>query len=144
MAVFTKKFNSSGCPLVASQKVVGALIDVAGATEFNVKVPVPFKGYLAAVQTVVVAAMNGSAACEVDIELSAAGGTEIYSLQIAQADKGTVGTLDTGTKDSTNGTAQNLTIDNDYLNVEVVGGTSATAGQFMIYFVFEVGTPDVI
>ena len=102
------------------------------AAETNCTVKVPWDNVeLVYGYTYVATAIDATANCEIDLELNAAGGTELGTATIAKsAAVGTVGdiTIDTSNKTPLgNGNA---------INVEVDGSASA-AGAVMVYLYFE-------
>lgn len=121
----------------ADPGVVSAYIPITTA-ETNVGIPVPWDGCkLVHAETRYVSnnaagALDGGP-CEIDLELDAAGGTEIMSIQIASG--ATVGTLDTASFSSyTAGTGLDSS---NVINVEVDGHASTTIGGFNIWLYFE-------
>ena len=108
------------------------------AAETNMPVYIPWKNCrLVYAYTVVVgAAIDATGAMEIDLELNAAGGTEMMSIQVAASSA--VGTIDEASVSNASA-CKNLSRDDasrDAINVEVDGSASA-AGAVMLYMYFE-------
>jgi len=107
------------------------------ASETNILVPVPWTNCrLAHAETNVVTALDTVAAMEIDLELNAAGGTEMMSITVAASSS--VGDIDTATV-TNEAACKNLSYDNanrDYIAVEVDGSTTGT-GAVMLFMYFE-------
>ncbi|MHA2084995.1 MAG: hypothetical protein ACXABD_14650 [Candidatus Thorarchaeota archaeon] len=106
------------------------------AAETNIALKVPWSNVeLVYAYTYVTAAIDATGACEVDLELNAAGGTELASAQIAKS--AAVGTIDEFTFVST---ARTPLSNKNSINVEI-DGSAAAAGGFMLYLYFEPAMP---
>ena len=109
------------------------------SSETNTVVYVPWKNCkLAHAYSVVVSACSAtSAVTNIDLELNAADGTEMMSIEVAAGTQA-VGTIDEASITSQSA-CENLSSDNasrDAVNIEVDGPTDA-GGAFMVYMYFE-------
>lgn len=107
------------------------------AAETNVLVYVPWKNCkLAYAYTVVLVAIDATAAMEIDLELNAAAGTEMMSISVAKSSA--VGDIDEATVSSA-AACTGLDRDSsarDAINIEV-DGSSGAAGSVMLFMYFE-------
>lgn len=126
------------CPLPVDPSVISLYVPNSAA-ETNILVPIPWDNCdLIHAETNVVAAVDSSGAMEIDLELNAAGGTEMMTITVAASSA--VGTIDTGTVSSASACKGLSRSDSskDYICVEVDGSASA-AGGVMLYLYFQSG-----
>ena len=123
-------------PIPAEPAVLSCYVPNTAA-ETNILLYVPWKQCkLSHAYTVVVAAIDATDAMEIDLELNAAGGTEMMTLTVAASSA--VGTIDEATV-SSQAACENLSSDTaarDAVNVEV-DGSAAADGAVMLYLYFE-------
>ena len=101
------------------------------AAETNCTVKVPWDDVeLVYAYTYVATAIDATGDCEIDLELNAAGGTELGTITIAAS--GAVGTIDEATMSAARAPLGN----GNSINVEMDGSASA-AGAVMVYLYFE-------
>ena len=102
------------------------------AAETNIPVAVPWDNcQLTYAQTVVLSAIDNTGPMEIDLEIDAAGGTEIGSITVAQNES-------VGAEDEVKITAADAEglSSNSKINIEV-DGSAAAAGAVMLYLYFE-------
>ena len=132
---YTRKMDRR-CPLPVEPGVVSVHL-VNSVAETNVPVMVPWKNVqLAYAYTVVTEAIDATGAMEIDLELDAAGGTEMMSITVAGSSA--VGDIDEATVSSASA-CKGLSYDEtskDYVVCEI-DGSAAAAGSVMLYMFFE-------
>jgi hypothetical protein len=124
------------CPLPVDPAVISVYVPNSVA-ETNILVPVPWERcQLIHAETNVVTAIDATGAMEIDLELNAAGGTEMMTISVAGSSA--VGTIDTATVSSASACKGLSRSDAsyDYINVEV-DGSAAAAGAVMLYLFFQ-------
>ena len=128
--------RSEAMPLPVEPSVLSVYVPNSAA-ETNIVVYVPWKRCkLSYAYTTVVTAIDATGDMEIDLELNAAGGTEMMTITVAASSA--VGTLDEGTV-SSQAACEDLSSDNasrDAVVVEV-DGSAAAAGAVMLYLYFE-------
>ena len=124
------------CPVFGLPGVLSIVVNNSAA-ETNIPVSVPWKNCrLAHAETVVTTAIDGDGAMEIDLELNAAGGTEMMSITVAASSA--VGDVDYASV-SNAAACNKLDRDNtsrDVINIEVDGSATGT-GQVMLFLYFE-------
>ncbi len=128
--------RTEAMPLPVEPSVLSVYVPNSAA-ETNIVVYVPWKSCkLSYAYTTVVAAIDATDAMEIDLELNAAGGTEMMTITVAASSA--VGTLDEATV-SSQAACEDLSSDNasrDAVVVEV-DGSAAADGAVMLYLYFE-------
>lgn len=127
---------SKKCPLPVDPSVISVYVPNS-ASEINILVPVPWERcQLIHAETNVVTVIDGDGAMEIDLELNAAGGTEMMSIQVAASSA--VGTIDTATVSSATACKglDRTNSSTDYINIEVDGSATGT-GAVMLYLFFQ-------
>lgn len=110
------------------------LVSISGT--YDVPVYIPWKGPLKLVYAYIVTttAEGDNGNVEVDLELDAAGGTEIMTITVAR--DASAGDLDEASY-SSEATASGLSRDNsskDQINIEVTGSAAVWTGMLYMYF----------
>jgi hypothetical protein len=124
------------CPVMGLPGVLPVVLNNSAATT-DVLLDIPWKNCrLAHAMAVVTTAIDAAGSMVVDIELNAAGGGDIMSLEATAS--AAIGTQYNATfDDATKGDALDRdNADRDKLNIEVNGSTTGT-GQLMLYMFFE-------
>ena len=124
------------CPLPVDPAVISVHVPNSAA-ETNLLVPVPWDNCtLIHAETNVAEEIDATDAMEIDLELNAAGGTEMMSITVAASSA--VGTIDTATvtsKSACQGLSRSDT-SKDYICVEV-DGSAAAAGSVNLFMFFQ-------
>lgn len=132
---YTRK-TTEKCPLPVEPNVLCVYVPNTSA-ESNILIDIPWKRCeLVHAYTVCVTAVDATGAMEIDLELNAAGGTEMMTAQVAASSS--VGDQDDFSV-TTAAACKNLSRDEsarDKINIEVDGSTEA-AGAVMLFMYFE-------
>ena len=125
------------CPLPVTQKVINVHVEnPVGDAAWDMRVPIPFKGYLSSVYAVVSRAIDSSCGTfDIDAEKTAAGGTALFNFSIPS---GSAAVLEVSGTFETAATNTVRLFDNDYINLEVSPSNSGPAtGAIEIFMIFE-------